>query len=319
MNRRVPVPTDKQLSRDIGWILSSPPLIDPAFHHFFCGSRLPDTPCPLFKPPYPLSKGQSNQVCSLLRQRRHHLLGIYYETLWHHLLEQHPEIRILARNLQVQKDQATLGEYDLIYQHTTDQVTRHRELAVKFYLGIPCATGTGPGSWNHWIGPGLKDRMDRKLARMLEHQATLSDTPEGQYTLAQNAIPAVTRKEILLQGYLFYPVHGYCPSPEGAHPDHHRGYWVTQEHLVNWLHTHDHKLPLALVPKHLWLSSYTATPEEADLYSAHSLRQLELSDPVMVIACNQGNQLLRERFRFFLVPADWPALAQDVTLYFDLS
>ena len=312
MNRCVPVPTDRQLSRDIGWILSSPSLINPAFHRLFCGPDLPGTTCPLFQPPYPLSAEQSDQIRSLLRQRRHYLLGIYYETLWHHLLEQHPEIQILARNLQVQKVHTTLGEYDLIYQHTSDQAPRHRELAVKFYLGIPGTSEAESSPWHHWIGPGLKDRMDRKLARLLEHQITLSDTPEGQQTLTQNIIPAVTRKEILLQGYLFYPVNAPCPAPEGVHPQHHRGYWATQGELADWPLINNSDLIMTIVPKHLWLSPYTTTDNEVDGYTTRSLQKLQLSDPLMVVACYRNGHQLYERLRFFLVPTDWLALAREV-------
>ena len=304
--------SDSQLSSDINWILTSPPLLTPAFQDYFCDPYLPDCPAAVFSLPYPLTPKQGRELRHTLNSRRNHLLGIYYETLWQFLMQQHYGLEVLASNLQVQKHTDTLGEYDLIYQHPADGSTRHRELAVKFYLGVPDGSEAKDSHWNQWIGPGLKDRMDRKLARMLNHQITLSDTTEGKAALEQRHIPSVNKKEILLQGYLFYPATHHCSAPTGAHPDHLRGYWVNSDQLADWSAVCDQQLIFAITPKHLWLAPLSLALTEANIQTIPELQRMSIQEPLMIMACDRSGHQLQERFRFFLVPDHWPEQAQRV-------
>lgn len=212
----------QDLRQSLEWIQTSPTLFSRA-----ASVWMTDCPLPCGVPPLSLHDGMISKLAERIKQRNNPLLGIYYETLWQWLLEQHPDFELLAHNLQVGAHQKktlsaetasvehpapspgrTLGEFDLIYR--CQGSVFHRELAVKFYLGLPSAlTGlerhrTSP--WHHWIGPGLRDRLDRKLNRLIHHQINLSDHPESQQTLNLMGIKALPEKEILIQGRLFYPL-----------------------------------------------------------------------------------------------------------------
>ena len=306
-------PSTEQLSRDIAWILSCPSLFGPAAAPCFISHPLADWPLSSFN----LTEKDARDILWQLARRRSHLLGIYYETLWQHILQKHPGTQLLAHNLQVQSEQVTLGEFDLIYRQSqpanNHQLFYHRELAVKYYLGVP-ETGTQSSPWNHWVGPGLRDRMDRKLSRMLNHQITLSSTTEGKQSLKQLGVESVTQ-EVLIQGYLFYPVEGLCPEPEVANPEHSRGYWVSISQLESWLQERNDneraELHFIRPPKLQWLSPLHR-PESPDrVYTrqrlhAHLKVQLHSHpQPVLISACLLQDNIFSESFRFFVVPDDW--------------
>ena len=298
--------SDEQLSRDLHWIQTSPVLFNPGCHDSFTSRVLADSHQPLFQPGFALSCQQADLIRTTLSSKRWHLLGIYYETLWHYLLEQHPAIEILASNLQVQKaDRSTLGEFDLIYRYPDTDETVHLELAVKFYLGIPDSLNQTCSQWHQWVGPGLKDRMDRKLHRLLHHQITLSQTPEGQATLSTLGISQPTC-HICLQGYLFYPVHGNCQPPEHYNPDHLKGYWIAEPDLYQWLSCQQQALHYFRPDKLRWLAGLQESTHQPP-YDKNSLCQAltTISEPELVVACHQHADGYYEHSRFFVVPDGW--------------
>ena len=312
----------KQLSRDLHWIQNSPVLFNSQCNNRFSASILPNTCHPLFQAGYALPQQETARIYATLQNKRWHLLGIYYETLWHYLLKQHPSLNITTTNLQVQKaDKSTLGEFDLIYNDKETNDTIHLELAVKFYLGVPgtasSTTIVNNSPWNMWVGPGLKDRMDRKLQRLLNHQITLSQTREGQKTLEALGINKVVRS-ICLQGYLFYPVHGHCSPPENCNPDHLKGYWVTEPKLHQWLKEQQQPLHFFCPTKLRWLSClYVCLYETADQqpYDISRLCQAMKSivEPKLVAACMKMPDGYYEQFRFFVVPDFWQEKATTAT------
>ena len=224
-------------------------------------------------------------------------LGIYYENLWHFLIRQHSQLELLAHNLQVvrehQDTRTTLGEFDLIYRFNQQIV--HRELAVKFYLGVP-ASDSSASPWQQWVGPGLKDRLDRKMHRLLNHQILLSDTPEGRQTLAEFD-PGLVKKDILVQGRLFYPMFADCPPPVNSHPDHLRGYWLTCSEYKNWL---NQKQPFdsLILNKPFWLNNEEPV---SDFSLTEHLDKLCRKKRPQMVKCQ--NQYL------FVVPDNWPEQA----------
>ncbi len=218
--------SSESLYHALRWIQNSPPLFGQSAGTEFLDSAL-SAPSDYFLP----SDEDIRQLQTIVTTKNNHLLGIYYETLWQFILDQSENTTLTANNLQVQGDHGTLGEFDLIYQHQGQYI--HRELALKFYLGIatgehkqnPQVQKSGQISpWNHWVGPGLKDRLDRKLQRLSQHQIRLGKTNEGEEALYRLGIRNITR-EILIQGILFYPIEGHCPPPEFSHPDHLRDHF----------------------------------------------------------------------------------------------
>ena len=263
---------------------------------------IPET-IPLYTP--------NQQALLLLGQRLDHKpwlpLGIYYENLWHFILEQHPDFQLVTHNLQVASFKngikQTLGEYDLIYR--LNGQAYHRELAVKFYLGLPLSKEP-VSPWHHWVGPGLKDRLDRKMQRMCNHQITLSDTPEGKQTLAAQGIFSVT-KEILIQGRLFYPVFAQCPPPLHAHPDHLRGYWLTLAQCEQWLSRQPHSHRGQILSKPFWLNNETLSSNMPSQTLLQRLNNVPL--PALLKHHNEY---------YFIVPENWqhqaiPVVFQNAT------
>ncbi len=290
--------TYNQIARDIHWIQSSPAIVSPQHNPLFI-----ETPQ---QPEYKLSASDFNTLHEQLTQRRP-LLGIYYETLWQFVLNKRVGCELLAHNLQVRQDKRTLGEFDVIISQSGQYI--HREMAVKFYLGLPDQNGNSR-SWHQWIGPGLKDRMDKKLGRMIQHQITLSRTEEGKAALA-SIVSGDIKQEILLQGYLFYPFDGQCNPPVGASKEHPKGNWLSISKLNKFLDLFPDSAVYTQLPKQLWLSSFSGQSDNDQLLNRQNLLdhlnvyfQSETA-PKLISCCRKQNNTRTEYQRFFVVPDDW--------------
>ena len=285
------------LIQALKWISTTPNLFTSELSSFIADSP---TPCDFILP-----EERDESLLALahsLSQPSHLRLGIYYERLWHYWLHQQPHIDLIAHNLPVRAVdntiKKTLGEFDIIYQHK--ERTVHRELAVKFYLGVPNPNLKDQNhrisSMNQWVGPGLKDRLDRKMQHMLSHQILLGSTKEGQQVLAERGLHAI-EQEILVQGRLFYPLKGLCPAPEFSHPAHYRGLWMTlsdfkQNHPLQVQSTYH------IMNKPQWIS---AQPQSPSISCDELLLHLEnLAAPEYIYSGEQ---------HIFIVPDDWPKQA----------
>ncbi|WP_419535549.1 DUF1853 family protein [Endozoicomonas sp.] len=322
------------LHQAVEWVQNSPPLFNRSASPLFLDSPLPTGITPVMP-----ERKQLELLASLVNRKGNPLLGIFYETLWQFLLSQLPDSQVIASNLQVKGERnsqsATLGEYDLIYQLRNQFI--HRELAVKFYLGIPDETGNANGApWRNWVGPGLKDRLDRKMDRLLHHQALLSDTNEGQESLLKLGIEQPVQKETLIQGRLFYPlypmnaeesqavqltdviesdtesktqnhVHRLCQPPELSNPEHLKGYWLTQSQFL--LSTRlTNKMNYQIPHKIQWLNR---EPYGKRLNHDELIPQLtQQKRPLYIRAIH--NELERG-LNVFIVPDDWTGHAIKVT------
>lgn len=117
---------------------------------------------------------------------------------WKHI----PQIEVLARNIQVQGDQATLGEIDAILRVDTKPV--HVEIAYKIYLYDP---KHGKSEIEHWIGPNRKDTLITKLKHLKTHQLPLIQTTEGKAILQNyTSISEQISSKVWMKGQLFLPV-----------------------------------------------------------------------------------------------------------------
>lgn len=327
--------THHTLYQALQWVQNSPPLFNQRANPLCLNQPLPDD-----TPPFLPDTEQLNQLASLLSQKGNPLLGIFYETLWQFLLNKLPDCQLLANNLQVQHliddQKQTLGEYDLIYRH--NQQVIHRELAVKFYLGIPCPDSQKNGSsWQQWVGPGLKDRLDRKIDRLIQHQIKLGDTDEGQQALIKLGINLPVKREVLVQGRLFYPL--YCPDtaeapiinlaerlqkpptstmenntalmcqpPEYSNPSHLRGFWLTVSQFLLCFEPTSEDFIYQIPKKTQWLNQ-----QSDSRYLDHTILLSQLgqqSHPIYVIATHRELQVL---LHLFIVPDDWPQRAKAVS------
>jgi hypothetical protein len=246
---------------------------------------------------------------SHLKSRR---LGLYFEALWHFFLMHDSQLELIAHNIPIRSDQRTLGKLDIIYRDKPSGAFTHLELAVKFYLNyqtIHCSS-----KLIDFLGPKGKDRLDKKIDRILSHQSPLSDTTEEKKTLSALGIHAI-QKKIALKGWLFY-YEPLQPSAENSHPlsnHHQKGRWNHLSAFRETAHQHKH---WAVLEKRNWLSP--ATILDADKNGEHTLLTADQlitflgetfktdQRPRMVCPMTQSHPMIRETERYFITPDNWP-------------
>lgn len=274
------------LNNDIRWILNSPGLI----RHDYCLKAEH-----LIQQQHATQRSVSAQLVEQEKYSDSHIsLGIYYENLVEDIIRNLIQPTEIKRNIQIYKDKVTLGEFDFLFRN--DKTNFHLECAVKYYLRV------GDGSeLAHFIGPGKRDRLDKKWQRLISHQIALSGTAEGkQYCHERNLTP--DQLIILLQGYLFHPLHewqssGFEPQLNAAiNPSHLQGWWLRETDL-NLFDKNDCNFSIARKP--YWLHPKTDVILDYDTL-AYALAKLER--PELVIRLDEQH---KEIDRGFVVPKDW--------------
>ncbi|WP_086932470.1 DUF1853 family protein [Agarilytica rhodophyticola] len=204
--------------RDLAWLLLSPSMLDGKLAHFDAFTINEPLTSLL-----PWLENIDRQWCQdpqstpdIIARDNFRRLGLYAEALlafyFQHANTRAAPYRLLARNIQINRDKTTLGECDFFIENTAGEII-HIELAVKYYLQINC----GHQLWHHWLGPNTKDRLDIKLNRMMDHQLAL---PHKDFT--QSALEDITNtlgikgkrliSRHLIKGYLFGKSYGELKS-----------------------------------------------------------------------------------------------------------
>ncbi|MFV8781396.1 DUF1853 family protein [Microbulbifer sp. SA54] len=218
-------------------------------------------------------------------------LGIYFENLWAFAFEHHPDYRLLARNLPLRDGTRTLGELDFLVEHLPDATYEHWEVAVKFYLQVG----------DDWIGPGLKDRLDIKLERMLNHQLPVLHTSTGHRALDSLAEQQMQRRPTSVRQWTLMPGRLFRPLPDsGALPESACDYWWCT--LETFIHNgRNANCRWHYLPKRAWLAPLTAGNTQGDGEQRPLDENILARGPVCVAGTHNG----REFTRGFIVPADW--------------
>ncbi len=297
------------LQAAIQWLLECPVLLDHQQHPALLASAL----LPSIRPAMDDLTNSLDELSGDLQEKRHHLLGIYYETLWQAIFRHLPDTRVISCNRQVQSGKRTVGEFDLIYYCGIRKAYVHREMAVKFYLGLP-----GTDSLAGWFGPGLDDRFDHKVKRLLHHQSVLSQTVEGRHSLEALGITDIV-SEILLQGCLFYPFEGSITPPDLLSDNHLRGDWLTTSALDHYAKSKQINA-VSHLNKRQWITPpLDSNASNADLANIHTIDWLRTNSatllkqhrgPVMLAGFTVKNDQYCDASRFFLVPDDWEEQAR---------
>ncbi|MBU2704395.1 DUF1853 family protein [Zooshikella marina] len=314
----------EQLFQDLQWINQSPVILLPYGQTNTASTFFLERP--FYDHTISWQQDQLEVLQLALQKKQNYRLGHYYETLVHTLLQHQPKVHFLKHNIPVHSAGRTLGEFDLLYFDQTVNHWIHRELAVKFYLGLPSQTKQKSSSWHQWVGPNCQDRLDLKVNKMLTKQLRLSEHPAAKLELKQltkqTGQPLQENepiKEGMLQGYLFYPYQQYCPPPKQANPQHLTGDWVAVSKLTEYLATltDSYKLKgqLAYIPlaKLEWLSTVhrQATNEikgfmsDAALQQSMQQRFALAQPPQLIAACYQERHFFNEIRRFFVVADHW--------------
>lgn len=225
-------------------------------------------------------------------------LGIYFEHLWAFAFSHHPHYRLLSRNLPLRQEGRTLGELDFLVQYLPEDCTEHWEVAVKFYLQVDA---------RHWVGPGLRDRLDTKLARMRDHQLPVARTDLARTTLARQSLQ-VSRQWAVIPGRLFRPIVAPPPLPAEINPALCDFWWATPGDFS--AHFHDGDWHWGQLAKQAWLDNHHYRMESRMRAGqiATAFHTDQPRRPWCVAAQNEG----REVSRGFIVPADWHQRALSV-------
>lgn len=230
-------------------------------------------------------------------------LGRYAEALMQLALAGLPAHRLLASQLPVREAGISLGEYDYLLEQPSGEIL-HIELAVKFFIALPL------GGALCFVGPGLRDALELKLAHLLGHQLRLSQLPAGRAALGSSQALAPMA---WLRGRLFYR------DPASAAPA-----FLAADHLRGWWRCWGEPLPQTradslwrCLDKRDWLA---ASPPEAPALSqadwqaalarhfAHSARPLQVAEYAPAAA--GGHEIARG----MVLPADWPSPAMLASL-----
>ncbi len=284
---------------DVLWLLNSPSLLQPG--------RWPDVGDPRLRQAAAglrqawALRGESTVAAELAAaiadRPRLYKLGIRAEALLDWGLGQTERFRVIDRQIQLHEAGRSLGELDFLIEDRHTGQLEHWELAVKFFLwGVDgeCA----------WIGPDRKDRLARKLERMLVRQLPLSEGPAFAHWLAATHPPLQGRdwqRRLLSRGWLFLPPGVAFPQEQDLASDHcWRGWWLPlsqRQQAPRPTGTH----AWAILPRSLWLSPLRLPRDaEPELIVAPSLEtavnQAASAPPYLTVALDAQGQELRRGF-----------------------
>ena len=224
-----------QASRELRWLLLSPPLLDPApgahsavVQQFSTAERqaisawldvIDRNPAELVDfvyPPSPVGAALSRSPSLRLGRRAERLMAFF--------LRHGPTHRLAAANIPLRRvsplgERTTVGEIDFLLHDGAGRAW-HWELAVKFFL----CTATGPrASVAEFIGPDRAETFDTKLNKMFDRQ--LRHLPPPPWDVESWTPAACTR------GRLFYRHGGPVSLTPGVNPDHLQGRWIERASL----------------------------------------------------------------------------------------
>ena len=237
------------------------------------------------------------QLCEADLQGAASRLGVYFENLWAFALAHHPDYRLLHRNLPLRAEGRTLGELDFVVRHLPSGTTEHWEVAVKFYLQVGA---------EYWVGPGLRDRLDIKLARMRDHQLPVVRNPAASALLQQQGIH-IDRQWTLMPGRLFRPLTTLSSTlGDDINVDCAGYWWATADQFVQ--HFTPRNLLWAAMPKRTWLAPWHR-PLPGGQPCTDIAEQLRSENPRGPV-CVAGVDGDRELSRGFIVADDWYLAAQ---------
>lgn len=226
-------------------------------------------------------------------------LGVYFENLWEFAFRHHPDYELLHRNLPLRADGRTLGELDFVVHHLPSGATEHWEVAVKFYLQVDA---------KHWVGPGLRDRLDIKLARMRDHQLPFVHRNTASEILLRHGI-RIDCQWARMPGRLFRPLGGHesLPVDDTVNAGSAGYWWATGEAFRRAFGRQP--LRWVILPKRTWLAErgYRAQGSESADELANRLQLENRQSPVCVAAREGG----RETERGFIVPGQWHSAALE--------
>lgn len=243
---------------------------------------------------------EPSPLLSFLAKTPRRRLGLYFEDLIEYFLSHTQGYELLSRNLAVRDSERTLGEFDFIYGAPNGEII-HLEIALKFYLGHRSPHTV------RWLGPGLRDELDKKLARMMNHQGPLIHDAAALTALNLASLPIPDRSDLCVGGRLFQGEHTARELPKGCNDASHTGRWLTlSDACAEEMHGHFTRLSKLewltprLAPDLESLSQPNRWLSHGQMCDAMQAHFSESQFPQLFAVHNEGQQAF-----LFIVPNDW--------------
>lgn len=263
--------------RDLRWLLTSPNVMNSEY------PNLPESIQHRLVQQLDVLKKRITDPTKIKVRKR---LGFYVEDLFLWLLTLHPEFELIEHSIQLINQKQTIGELDFLVYDCVERRYLHIELAVKFYL----LKGDDNGLHN-WIGPNKKDRLDKKLERIIQHQLKLSNHPLLKKQLP-NVANAQFKSYMLFKGRMFH----HSSSIENRSALFNKALEIDEWKRIGEL-THAESRRLAVLEKVDWLAPIYAANTAPLLNNFISNAQI-MERPLM---CWDSEQ----KRCCFIVPENW--------------
>lgn len=318
------------LIRDLAWCVSSPSLVqiprqlNPALPEFNASINIVETPPDdQFALLLQRLNNDPTPLVDWLNNAKSQRLGHRFEHFWHFYWLANYASEHCLFNVQLHQNGKTRGELDAVLYQGAEQPLHHVELAYKFYLGHPesTANNSAMASSERWIGPNARDRLDLKLKQMSEKQLKMLD--HATELLPGDWHYSGYRPQLLMKGWLFYPLSDDMPAPDVGSHNHNGGVWLTptQLHQLEQQPLPNSEQQWLILERKNWLGwtlfeTHGKPQENAVLNTQQLIAALGAAmqsgeSSVMfaqLAASPLDNNYLEEQQRFILVPDHWPAI-----------
>ncbi len=241
--------------------------------------------------------------------RKTERLGSYFETLIEYWLTELLGYQLVARNHVISQERRQLGEFDFLFRQHRDAALVHWEVTVKFYLWFD----------GEFIGPNVRDRLQRKLTHVFDRQLRLSEPQQVREQLKLVQINDEIIPKAFIKGRLFYPVESEWQTvrvAEDLSPLHERGWWCRSSDVNDWLSTRDSNRRWVVLPRMKWLASYYCETEEG-LQTSIALAEMvadhfESGGPSLMVAeLVHQDEGWHELTRGVIVSDSWPVMRRN--------
>lgn len=151
-------------------------------------------------------------------------LGHLAEKIVAEAIKSSSNFKVVYENVQIIKEQKTIGEIDFILENKKTKQLIHMELAYKFYLLDPNISSV---TLNNWIGPNRNDSLKEKLEKLKKKQFPLLYHNCTKTMLTTIAINEVSQVLCLLVS-LYIP-YQYKPNFSPVYQKAIKGYYLNFE------------------------------------------------------------------------------------------
>jgi len=128
-------------------------------------------------------------------------LGKRVEHFFEFYIDQHPNYKILKKNIQINHNKTTISEFDFFLEKIKTKKIIHVELVYKFYIYLEAENEI-----KRYHGPNQHDNLEDKLTKLKNKQFPLLHNPHAKEILKDLEISTITQQLCFL-GNTFFDTH----------------------------------------------------------------------------------------------------------------